>query len=274
MKILNQLLGISTGLLALALTLPSAQAVLLANEQFDVGFTSGSLVGQGSGTGWNGAWTNNQAGSYLWSTPGLDDTTGKAQLDRSAGNVNGDRLFSSDFTIGSTTRTTDTVFYGVTLEISTGVTGELLSGFRGAGSIAVGKQNANDNWHVYGLNAAGSANLWIDTGIAIDKGVETRFVMRLDYTNSGTKVTLWINPENESSTPIYESAANTFTATQMTSFRNSTFLGAAPSGYFVDNIQVATTFNEAFTVIPEPQTALLIGLSALGLTARRKARRS
>jgi hypothetical protein len=81
--------------------------------------------------------------------------------------------------------------------------------------------------------------------------------------NLGTdQTTLWIDPENESSTSVSVIDADTY-AIQGLQFRQDTGIGISE----IDNARLATTFSEA---IPEPSTLTLVAVIGLVAILRRK----
>lgn len=147
--------------------------------------------------------------------------------------------------------------------------GELFVKPDGAGGYLVGVSNgtADPTLAVFSPTA-----LALDTDyVVIDKLVA----------DAGTGVyshTLWINPVNESSPSVDATdpatsnfggttvGVNGFSPVQNNFFGN----GASPGTVRIDNLIIATTWDEAFLVIPEPATMSVLALGGLCVLLRRR----
>ena len=77
---------------------------------------------------------------------------------------------------------------------------------------------------------------------------------------------LWINPVDVGSTSIVDLSGTAATAIEAVAFRQgSDYTGSQ----VVDNLVVATTFDEALT-IPEPSSFMLLGIGSIALLRRRR----
>ena len=111
--------------------------------------------------------------------------------------------------------------------------------------------------------AGGSGTAQATWATDLTFGTTYRAVIKYDRDSGITS--LYIDPTNEASTSI-DSLADTNDVTNFY-FRESN--SSANETITVDNLRVATTFNEAF-VVPEPSSTTLIGLAGLVTLLRRR----
>lgn len=258
--------------LAIALqTLPS-HASVIAEEQFN--YSSGSsIVGQNGGTGWSGAWTNDNSffsnqtiGSSSLGYSGLStlggDAVGSGSGTNATGTADGRNLTAESNTYGNVLWLS---FLGA-MTADGGGFNNLRLIENGALQAGIGSNGAsNPDWLIFDSPSSLSA-----TTTTPINGSAHLVLAEIDYLTGQT--TLWMDP-----------SVAAFNGTQAA----STTLAAAPvfnrvglylrTGNSLDEITLATTYQEALhlsapTPAPEPPalSVLLPGLLALaGIVLRR-----
>jgi hypothetical protein len=257
----------------------SLTADVLLNEPFN--YADGRLADLSSGT-----WVNHSG-----TTP-LDVMGGSAfinQADTTGGREDVNRALSVSF--DPATDNTSRLYAGFTVNFSslpanngTASAGSYFAHFKSsAASEFYARIGANQEGAASGSfrlalgNEAWSSSASIEYPQDLALGVSYNVVVRLDLATD--QATLWVNPVDESSTSITATDAISYAAggsIAAFALRQGTTGTApndgAPGALALDNLVVATTFNEA-QVIPEPSTwaMLMLGGLAFGWALRRQA---
>lgn len=92
----------------------------------------------------------------------------------------------------------------------------------------------------------------------------------VSYDRSALSGSLWIDQTLESGTSFNPADAGSNFAVTGFAFRQGSPSGALTTTQTVDNLCVATSYNEAYNCIPEPGTLGLFGIAALALIRRRR----
>lgn len=265
-------------LLTSAVTLASfsGQAAIIATDNFN-SYTAGSnLAGGTGGTGWN---------ATGWVTSG---TGGATVTVESNGGSN-----AAEFTTGSTANipnfayrqlaapyTGDLVYVSFTLELGQTPSEDFFTLW--VDNTSDGSNNHSDTLNTGLLNstddlfARPNSPTPIINGPAAASGETYQLVVRYSKSVSGAAqpyntVSFWVNPtDGDFGSPIGTASSSTNSSLSYIGFRGA----ANESGntYWVDNVTLATEWNDVVAV-PEPATAaLLVGGLALALVSRRRVR--
>lgn len=94
-----------------------------------------------------------------------------------------------------------------------------------------------------------------------------RVVISYDFT--GANGALWIDQPLETGTSFVPTDTGFSNAVTAFAFRQGSPSGAVTTTQTIDNLNVASTYVEAYTGVPEPSTLVLLGFGALALIRRR-----
>jgi hypothetical protein len=123
------------------------------------------------------------------------------------------------------------------------------------------------------LGISGNSTLIASETWPADLAFDTTYRVVTSYAYDTGATRMWIDPVNESSTSL--AALDGVAGDEFVSFalRHFTTNSASTSTQHIDNLQVATTFDEASTVVPEPAALGVTLLAGLGLISfyRRRA---
>lgn len=241
---MKKLLFLST--IVLAVSLVKSQADILYQDDFN-SYADGNLVGQG---GW-------AAHSGAGNKP-VQVSAGTITLEQSAGSgedVNHD--------LGATMGAGDKWFYSFDVSVSgsdsTVYFAHFLAGTFYDGKLYVTPSTGPDFTFGLGSSSSSTAVNW-----ASDLSFNHNYQVVLAYDYDSGDSTLWVDPTSEASTSITYDGSYSDAVTAMA------FRQASPSSdnyQAIDNLVVATTFQEALTgvPVPEPATTALAALGGLAL---------
>jgi hypothetical protein len=248
------------------------------------------MVHDGVGETWNGVFTSGaggltvaQTGNFAGANPEVFDSVTNASQGAS------DHLFAHKTLSATVTTTfadgTSTWFSFIgyrssgTRQPIVSIGASPLTGDRSRTS-ATGTVGQNIGMGgVYNAGTAG-ARTWAGganyvTGTSLGNFTEALFMARIDWAATGTNDTITVVAFADN-TVITEAAFNAATQSVLTAdFDQSAFdtLSIGNQQFYVDEIRIATTFADAVTgttVVPEPSSALLVGLGFLVLLRRRR----
>jgi hypothetical protein len=267
--------------LALVLASPaSLRAALIVYEGFNYGLADNAPIG--TDFAWqqaaaNSAGTAWQYGAASLTVPfdALPAATGGSLQIAGGGQTGFDTPGWGTLTVGTT------YWYSFTLNTygtTAGTPGSYTSSPRGTFNIFSNTTNANNPQNGFGinianggaLNAGASTGGTAATGTIISSGGVYSILGRLFVDGAGSATnTLWVNPADVSSEMALGTGASV-TGSIATNATEAAFGGRSfggSTGYRVDEIRVGTAF---FDVVPEPSSAALGLLGALGLLRRRR----
>jgi hypothetical protein len=267
--------------LALVLASPaSLRAALIVYEGFNYGLADNAPIG--TDFAWqqaaaNPAGTAWQYGAASLTVPfdALPAATGGSLQIAGGGQTGFDTPGWGTLTVGTT------YWYSFTLNTygtTAGTPGSYTSSPRGTFNIFSNTNNANNPQNGFGinianggaLNAGASTGGTAATGTIISSGGVYSILGRLFVDGAGSATnTLWVNPADVSSEVALGTGASV-TGSIATNATEAAFGGRSfggSTGYRVDEIRVGTAF---FDVVPEPSSAALGLLGALGLLRRRR----
>ena len=240
---------------------PQASADIFVNETFS--HADGNLVGRTPTPGPGNAWA---AHSGAGNKP-IQVSSGEILLEQSAGS--GEDANSGFTAIGAT----DTIYARFDFRLPSGQTVDPdgsglyfahFGGFRGRTGVL---SAAGGGDFAFAINADNS-DLGAGSSWASDLSFDTSYRTIISYNAATGESRLWLDPTSESSDFVSDFGA---TGTQVSdfSFRQSNdYTGSQ----VIDNLVVASTFQEAFSgvAIPEPSSGIVLLAFATGLFARRR----
>ena len=267
---------------ALALALPSAQATIIASDNFE-SYTPGiSLNGANGGSGgWTSPWSSiDGTGSFTGKIeasgiPGGGNTAELAGL-VSDNNDLMERTFtpqdnpSTDLYVGLVLRTTGPLDAGDFLQFF--FNDNLTQG--DTTGLSAGIRNATDN--PYFVRKGASTHSTNSTLLHQNDSV-VNLVIRLGKSGSLTsdpwnEIALFVNQATESTPTVERTSGNSGnnTVSSIGTFQVRQWNIENGQSTFIDSVTIATTYGGAFTaVIPEPSSLALLGLAGLILTGLR-----
>ncbi|QTN32096.1 PEP-CTERM sorting domain-containing protein [Akkermansiaceae bacterium] len=262
---------------AIAVSTHSAQAALLAYDQF-VGYTAGNLGGQGQGFGWANNWTGGLVDAGGGLTYGsLPASGGKAQTAVTTSQFTGmSRNLASGISSG-------TVYVGWLAEKGgSDPTQMWLSLNTSANNDRIGAgiwPSSSTQWRLIRNDSGSFGDL--SSGKAITDEA-AHFVIKLDLSPGNPDTArLFVNPASAGDlTNANADATYTFSGTgiaaDLTTITLSRQNANTPNGdgqidqVAFDEIRIGTEAADMFSVIPEPSSAALIGLSTFLMLRRRR----
>ncbi len=224
------------GVIALATT--SANATVIASDDFNT-YTDGNIVGQaGAGTGWSTDYTG---------ADGLNVTSG--QIDGSGAPEQVYRGLSQTIDVANGNEVWMTFDGQITLSGSFGYAG--VSFFDGGSEKGIiGAISGRD---MFGIGGA-------DTGVTGTNSIAVKF----DLTDNS--VSLWTGTAGSA---VDVSGAPTQTGSMNIKGTDNLRFAIHTGDMQIDNFIMGTTMEDV-NVVPEPSSAALLGLSGLALILRRK----
>ncbi len=246
----------------------TAQAALLVYEDFS--HPDGNLVGQTPTPGPGATWAAHSSGG----TNPIQVTSGAAVLQQASG---GREDANTSF---ATRSATDTTFMRFDFSLPSGQTvdpdanGLYFAHLKDSGTAfraRVGVLSPTDGGdYKLAINASGSmlvdGTLW-PTELSFD----TTYTAVASYDAATGESKLWLDPVDESSTNISNSAGGA-TGTLIEAFalrQSNDYTGSQ----IIDNVCVATTFGDALNCVPEPASIVILLVGFAGLVSIRRSHR-
>lgn len=224
----------------------SASAALLINEPFD--YPNGNLVP-------NGGWANHSGTGSLVQVNG-----GSISLNQGSGSRE-----DVNRTTGTTLAAGESIFAAFDLTVPSGATDVYFAHFMETNTLFNSRTYtaAPTSGGDYTVGVSDSNTLTAKWPTDLSFNTTYRVVIKFDF-DSGDS-TLWVNPSSEASASVVHNGGFNSPITAF-GFRQA-------GGSFVqviDNLNVATSFDEALTGIPEPATLSLFGIGLIGMLACRR----
>lgn len=163
-------------------------------------------------------------------------------------------------------------FYaGITLTVTdNGSDGQYIFGVMvGNGAMAGRLYATNQTASTYRLGLAGDGTSPVYLSTDLNHGTAYRIVM--GYNNATDTHTLWVDPlTTEVATPDLSITEAVSSSPNGFFIRQSTTWGAGLAAWTLDDLSVATDFENAVTVVPEPSAIAFMVLGAALLRLRRR----
>jgi hypothetical protein len=232
--------------------IPQSRASILYSDNFN-SFSDGNLVGQGSWTAHSGA------GSIPVLVSG-----GAISLNQGSGSRE-----DVNVPVGATMGVGDTWYYAFDATVSGGSTAVYFAMFMQGTSNFEGKLFIEPfTGYDFTFGISGGSETVVNWGSGLTFGTDYRVVVSFNYDTKFSQ--LWVNPVSMAS-PSISTTGNFQNAATAFAFRQA----AGNSSQVIDNLVVATSFQEAFTgvAVPEPSTfalAIAGGLACLAALRRKQ----
>ena len=241
----------------------NASATVLFSDDFN--YLDGSLSGPSSVSG--GTWFTHSATASQ--TGQVDVASSRVNLTATEGEDVSATLFGAPYSSG-------TLYFSMLVNFSAlpagaggyfANFGDVATGFR-ARLFATTVGAASGSYRLAINN--GSTAISATFGTDLSLGSEYQAVVRYDLTAVST--TLWVNPLAELDPSVAASDVVTGIAVSRIALRQSTATGNGMGVLTVDNVRVATTFNEVITAVPEPSSCALAILGGMAMLRLRRKR--
>ncbi|MGN6367361.1 MAG: PEP-CTERM sorting domain-containing protein [Phycisphaerae bacterium] len=260
----NKSLVLTAAVASLAFGLASAHANILVNESFT--HPDGNLVGQTPETG--AAWA---AHSGAGSTP-VQVASGTAVLNQGSGSredVNAG--FDGGYTLGAGGKlyaAFDVTITDPGAAITSGYFAHFLQGSSNFASRVWVTAPTTSGYRIALSNGGSLSPASGSAGFSSDLAFGTTYRVVTSYDFDAMQGALWINPVTESSTSA--TATDPGFADPVTSYAFRQAAGNTVET--IDNLTVATTFQEALTghAVPEPASLGVLAIGGLALLSRRR----
>jgi hypothetical protein len=257
-------IGKHLGCVALAMAILAAAGTVRGGTILKESFThpDGALEGQFPEKG--GAWTPHSGDG----TNDVQVVSGQAKLNQPGSGED----IHSDFE-GGPIGAGDTIYSAFDLTVpsqTTAISNVYFAHFKDAGNLFGSRiwiTAPSVAGPSYRLGITGDSSLEVATDLFpadLAFGTTYRVVTSYDYDLGTSK--LWVNPLTEASTSV--TGDDTFAADAFESYslRQST----STTMQLIDNLVVATSFDEALTGVPEPASIALVGLAGVALCGLRR----
>ncbi len=219
--------------------------------------SSGTLQGNGGGTGWGGAvWYN--SGNVNYATPGLTYSSLEVSGNKAVagGSDSGVFRYMNQGTLGD-----GTVTYWLSFLAQSSASGTSYGG------LSLYTESSDERFFIGQRNNQSSFGIERNGGPSGNSSTASSslslLVIRLDFTPSGESARLWINPALDS-TPTDDSAAVTLTGLSDFTFNTVRIQSGSSTQFSVDELRFGNTFADV-TPVPEPTTVALGIFGSLAL---------
>ncbi|NOS71651.1 MAG: PEP-CTERM sorting domain-containing protein [Verrucomicrobia bacterium] len=257
----------------------SSQAAALLTETFT--YADGDLTNVSAG-----AWSYHSITGTGYPATALNNVLGQAfinQNDGGSGMGDANRLLSSTF--DPATDNTSSIYSSFTVNFialpflsGTAVSGSYFAHIRGsAGSEFYARVSASTTGAAAGSFRLGIGNeAGTPVFLAQDLNLNTSYTVVTRLSLATDLATLWVNPTLETDPSVtgadvigYSGLINSYALRQGTTGTSPNV--GAPGDLYLDNLKVATSFDEAIAPIPEPSSLALVGMSAgIAMILRRR----